>query len=86
MIRPKVQEALLEQTDLGIFEEELEEWVNKPKYMFENMYINDGKLIFRFDKYEITPGAAGMPEAEIPIDNEIQTLLKKNWSQRLGFN
>lgn len=86
IIRPKVQDALLEQEGLGIFEEELEEWVNQPKYMFENMYIHDGKMIFRFDKYEITPGATGMPKAEIPIDEEIQALLKKNWVQRLGFN
>ncbi|SEQ52558.1 DUF3298 and DUF4163 domain-containing protein [Piscibacillus halophilus] len=86
IIRPKVQQALLDQPDLGVFEEELDQWVNQPKYMFENMFIRDGKLVFRFDKYEITPGAAGMPEVEISIDEDIQSLFKKNWAKRLGVN
>ncbi|TFB21756.1 DUF3298 domain-containing protein [Filobacillus milosensis] len=83
VIMPKVQEALLAQPELGVFEDELEEWVNNQNYLFGNMFIRDGNLSFIFDKYEITPGAAGMPEVNIPMDDEIKALFKDEWKKRL---
>ncbi|RPF53201.1 DUF3298 and DUF4163 domain-containing protein [Aquisalibacillus elongatus] len=83
LILPMVKESLLEQPDLGVFEEELDEWVENPNYMFGNMFIRDGNLSFIFDKYEITPGAAGMPEVDISITDDIRDLFKKEWKKRI---
>lgn len=61
-----------------LFLEILKEWVYNPKNKFANMYITDKALVFKFNKYEVTAGAAGMPEISIPLV-EIQHLLKDEW-------
>ncbi|GEL77530.1 DUF3298 and DUF4163 domain-containing protein [Tenuibacillus multivorans] len=82
VIMPQVRDALLE-SEYGVFEDELNDWMKQPNYDFNNMYIRDGNLVFKFDKYEVAPGASGMPEVDIPIDEEIRGLFKQEWLQRI---
>ncbi len=84
IIRPLVKEALLnsEQYKDYILEDELEKWMEKEEYHFENMFIRDGHLVFIFNKYEVVAGAAGMPEIEIPI-SEVEHLINPDWYKRI---
>ncbi|MGM8216079.1 RsiV family protein [Bacillaceae bacterium W0354] len=84
VIRPLVKENILqsEQYRDYVLEDSLEEWVNKENYHFDNMFVRGENLVFKFDKYEVVAGAAGMPEIEIPI-SEVKDLLKPKWYERL---
>ncbi|MGM0867564.1 MAG: polysaccharide deacetylase family protein [Bacillota bacterium] len=66
-----------------LFPDALKEWVYNPENQFANMYITNKALVFKFNKYEVTAGAAGMPEISIPIRN-VQDLLMNEWKNIEG--
>ncbi|WP_339212510.1 polysaccharide deacetylase family protein [Ornithinibacillus sp. FSL M8-0202] len=64
------------------FEEELQKWIDDENNTFSNVYLTDESIVFKFDKYEVTAGAAGTPEIAIPLV-EMQDLLTDEWKERL---
>ena len=48
------------------------------------MFLTDQSIVFKFDKYEVTAGAAGMPEIVLPY-NEIIELISAEWVERLNL-
>lgn len=84
-VRSLVKEELINSSQYEgyILEEELERWVTKDDYRFENMYITDGYLVFKFNKYEVAAGATGMPEVKVPI-SEVKDLIKPEWYERIS--
>ena len=65
-----------------LFEEELKDWAMNEKNHFSNLYFKDKSAVFKFNKYEVTAGAAGMPEIIVPFE-DIQDLLTDEWKDRL---
>lgn len=69
--RNKIYRLLLErfqqQEDSYLFEYFLKEWTENEENQFTNMFFKDQSVIFKFDKYEVTSGAAGSPEMSIPF-------------------
>ncbi|WP_422661286.1 polysaccharide deacetylase family protein [Paenibacillus sp. EC2-1] len=65
-----------------LFEDELKIWVADPNNKFNGMYFTDKEAVFKFDKYEVTAGAAGMPSISIPLD-EMQKYLTDEWKEKL---
>lgn len=68
-----------------LFEDELRIWAQDPNNTFKGMYLKEKSIVFQFDKYEVTAGAAGMPKIAIPFD-EMQSLLTDEWSKKLHIN
>lgn len=64
------------------FDDFLKEWVSDEKNKFSNMYVTDKSLVFMFNKYEVTAGAAGMPKISIPFD-KARNLLTDEWKEKL---
>ena len=64
------------------FEEELKDWAMSEKNHFSNLYFKEKSAVFKFNKYEVTAGAAGMPEIIVPLE-EIKDLLTDEWKDRL---
>ncbi|WP_412976504.1 polysaccharide deacetylase family protein [Ornithinibacillus sp. 179-J 7C1 HS] len=64
------------------FKEQLEEWIRDENNTFSNMYVTDKAVVFKFNKYEVTAGAAGSPEIAIPI-KEIQEWITDEWREKL---
>ena len=64
------------------FEEDFKDWVMNEKNHFSNLYFKDKSAVFKFNKYEVTAGAAGMPEIIVPLE-DIQDLLTDEWKDRL---
>lgn len=67
------------------FEEMLKEWVMNKENKFSNLYFTDKSAVFKFDKYEVTAGAAGMPEISIPLE-QMRDLLTDEWKDILLIN
>lgn len=68
-----------------LFEETLKEWTMNKQNNFSNIYFTDKTAVFKFDKYEVTAGAAGMPEISIPLE-KIRDLLTDEWKDKLLIN
>lgn len=60
------------------FEDSLKEWVYSKKQTFDNIYFTNEYLIFVFDKYQVTAGAAGIPEIRLPI-KDLTFLMTEEW-------
>jgi peptidoglycan-N-acetylglucosamine deacetylase len=67
-----------EQLKQLLFLDYFKEWVYNSQNQFPNMFMTDKALVFKFNKYEVTAGAAGMPEISIPLV-DVQHLLKDEW-------
>ncbi|WP_188207865.1 DUF3298 and DUF4163 domain-containing protein [Alkalibacillus aidingensis] len=65
-----------------ILEDELDQWLAQTDYYFQNMFIRDGHLVFKFNKYEVLAGVAGTPEVEILI-SDVEDLFKDEWLERI---
>lgn len=64
------------------FKEYLKQWIEDEHNTFSNVYLNKQSLVFKFDKYEVTAGAAGSPEITFPID-KVKTLFTEEWIKKL---
>ncbi|GAA0452048.1 RsiV family protein [Alkalibacillus silvisoli] len=71
-----------EQYSAYILEDEMERWLSQTDYHFQNMFVRDGDIVFKFNKYEVLAGVAGTPEVEIPISS-VEELFKSEWLERL---
>ncbi|TCP53400.1 peptidoglycan/xylan/chitin deacetylase (PgdA/CDA1 family) [Tumebacillus sp. BK434] len=65
-----------------LFEDDLKEWVLLKDHQFAKVYLTEKAVVFKFDKYEVTAGVAGMPEISIPID-KMQSMLTDEWKEKL---
>lgn len=66
------------------FEDELKKWIEDEDNSFSNMFIRDQSIVFKFDKYVVTAGAAGSPEISIPLDR-MRNLLTDEWQKKLNL-
>ncbi|MDV2583078.1 RsiV family protein [Alkalibacillus haloalkaliphilus] len=80
IIEQKLKDS--EQYSAYILDDELQRWLSQTDYHFTNMYIEDGNIVFKFNKYEVLAGVAGTPEVSIPI-NEVKDLFKPEWLERM---
>lgn len=64
------------------FNDALKDWSETTD--FSNLYLTDEAVMFKFDKYEVTAGAAGSPEIAIPLE-EAGGFLKEVWVERLAI-
>ncbi|UOQ84695.1 polysaccharide deacetylase family protein [Gracilibacillus salinarum] len=64
------------------FEEELHKWLYDESNTFSNMYIEEDHLVFIFNEYQVTAGAAGRPVIRIPL-NDIKGIISKEWKDKL---
>ncbi|MFJ7737678.1 polysaccharide deacetylase family protein [Lysinibacillus sp. NPDC097287] len=73
-----------ESTEYGplLFEEDLKDWIMNEENHFPNLYFTDKSAVFKFNKYEVTAGAAGMPEISIPLE-KMRDLLTDEWKDQL---
>lgn len=60
----------------------LEEWAYAGDQTYENVYLTDRTLVFKFDKYQVTAGAAGSPEIQLPFV-KVMGLLTDEWVKKL---
>lgn len=67
------------------FQDYLKQWIDDINNRFTNLYINNQSLVFKFDKYQVTAGAAGSPEISIPID-KAKALFTNEWIKKLKIN
>ncbi|MGM8216588.1 polysaccharide deacetylase family protein [Bacillaceae bacterium W0354] len=86
--RDKIYHLLLEEFEKQeksyLFEELLKKWTEDVNNKFSNMYLTDKSVVFKFDKYEVTAGAAGSPEISIPL-NKMKELLTDEWKEKLDL-
>lgn len=68
-----------------LFDEDLKEWALNEENNFSNLYLTDQSVVFKFNKYEVTAGAAGMPEISIPLE-QMRDLLTDEWNDKLLNN
>ncbi|RBP67332.1 peptidoglycan/xylan/chitin deacetylase (PgdA/CDA1 family) [Alkalibaculum bacchi] len=66
------------------FEEELKKWIEDENNRFSHMFIRDHSIVFKFDKYVVTAGAAGSPEISIPLQ-KVRNLLTDEWQKKLNL-
>ncbi|WP_303859875.1 polysaccharide deacetylase family protein [Alkalibaculum bacchi] len=66
------------------FKEELKKWIEDENNRFSHMFIRDHSIVFKFDKYVVTAGAAGSPEISIPLE-KLKELLTDEWQKRLNL-
>lgn len=52
------------------------------KTIFERGFVTQEGIGFKFNKYEVAAGAAGMPEVLVPLP---ETLVKDSWKESLTF-
>ncbi|MDX8046830.1 polysaccharide deacetylase family protein [Gracilibacillus sp. S3-1-1] len=64
-------------------EDYLKAWIQQENNEFSNMYLTNQSVVFAFDKYEVTAGAAGMPEIELPFE-QVREILSDEWLERLN--
>ena len=87
--RNKIYRLLLErfqqQEDSYLFEYFLKEWTENEENQFTNMFFKDQSVIFKFDKYEVTSGAAGSPEISIPF-HKMEEIFTDEWKEKIDFN
>lgn len=79
-----LSERFKESVEYGpfLFEEELKKWTMNEENNFSNLYFTDKSAVFKFNKYEVTAGAAGMPEISIPLE-KMRKLLTDKWKDKL---
>lgn len=79
-----ISERFQESKEYGpfLFEEELKNWAMNEKNNFSNLYFTDKSAVFKFNKYEVTAGAAGLPEISIPLE-KMQNILTDEWKDKL---
>lgn len=79
-----LSERFKESVEYGpfLFEEELKKWTTNEENNFSNLYFTDKSAVFKFNKYEVTAGAAGMPEISIPLE-KMRKLLTDEWKDKL---
>lgn len=65
------------------FDDLLQEWIESTD--FTNLYLSANAITFKFNKYEVTAGAAGSPEVAIPL-KDVRTLLTEEWLTRLKID
>jgi peptidoglycan-N-acetylglucosamine deacetylase len=87
--REKIYQLLLdafnqsEKYSIFLNKEYLKEWVQKESNKFTNMFLTNKSVVFKFDKYEVTAGAAGMPEIELSFE-QVREILSAKWLDRLN--
>ncbi len=67
------------------FKDYLEKWIKDENNHFSNMFLKEDYLVFKFDKYMVTAGAAGSPEISIPFE-QVKELIRDDWQKRLYPN
>ncbi|MBD8026761.1 polysaccharide deacetylase family protein [Ureibacillus sp. Re31] len=72
-----------EQYSLYFFKEDLKNWIEDEDNHFSNMYLTDKSVVFKFNEYEVTAGAAGTPEISIPFD-QFKEFLTDEWKNKLA--
>jgi len=65
------------------FDELLQDWIKSTN--FSELYLTEDTMTFKFDKYEVTAGAAGSPEVAIPL-KDVRPLLTEEWLTRLKID
>ncbi|MFC0015006.1 MULTISPECIES: polysaccharide deacetylase family protein [Allobacillus] len=87
--RNKIYRLLLErfqqQEDSYLFEDFLKEWTENEDNQFTNMFFKDQSVVFKFDKYEVTAGAAGSPEISIPF-HKMEDIFTDEWKEKIDFD
>jgi peptidoglycan-N-acetylglucosamine deacetylase len=88
--RNKIYELLLnefeqsEHYNLYLFKDNLKKWVEDENNTFSNVFLTNELVVFKFDKYVVTAGAAGSPEISIPLI-EIRDLITDEWKKRMDL-
>ena len=89
-IRKKIYQLLLNDFESTgkyspfLFNELLKEWVEDENNKFTNMYLTDNSIVFKFNKYEVSAGAAGSPEISIAL-NKMSNLITDEWKKILNL-
>ncbi|UOQ48770.1 polysaccharide deacetylase family protein [Gracilibacillus caseinilyticus] len=80
----QLKQAFIQSEDYQdfFFEEELHKWFYDESTPFSNMYIEEDQLVFIFNEYQVTAGAAGRPVIRIPL-NDIKGIISKEWKDKL---
>ncbi|BDH63186.1 peptidoglycan-N-acetylmuramic acid deacetylase PdaC [Lysinibacillus sp. PLM2] len=65
-----------------LVEEDLRDWIENKDNKFSNMYLTNQAIVFEFDKYEVTAGAAGMPVITLPF-KQVSEIVSAEWLDRL---
>lgn len=73
-----------EEYSLYLFKDYLKKWVEDENNKFSNMFLTNKSVVFKFDKYVVTAGAAGSPEISIPL-SKMRDLITDEWKERMGF-
>jgi len=73
-----------EEYNIYFFQDYLKQWIEDKDNTFSNVYLNGQLIVFKFDKYEVTAGAAGSPEIAIPID-DVKVLFTDDWIKKLDI-
>lgn len=68
-----------------LFQDFLEEWVKDKNNHFSNMFLTEDAIVFKFDKYQVTAGAAGSPEISLPFE-KVRELITDDWQKKLYPN
>lgn len=68
-----------------LFNDYLKDWVFDKDNSFENMFLTEEFLSFKFDKYMVTAGVAGTPEINIPL-NKVDDLISNDWKEIIKIN
>ncbi|RKJ60635.1 DUF3298 domain-containing protein, partial [Butyricicoccus sp. 1XD8-22] len=67
-----------------LIEEDLKGWIEKKdNKLLSNMYLTNQAIVFEFDKYEVTAGAAGMPKITLPFE-QVSEIVSAEWLDRLN--
>lgn len=67
-----------------LIEEDLKGWIEKKDNKLSNMYLTNQAIVFEFDKYEVTAGAAGMPKITLPFE-QVSEIVSAEWLDRLNL-
>lgn len=73
-----------EEYSLYFFKDQLKKWVEYENNKFQNMFLTNKSVVFKFDKYVVTAGAAGSPEISIPL-NKMRDLITDEWKKRMDL-
>lgn len=67
------------------FSDMFETWFYNPLNDFSNVYFDKDRVVFKFDKYEVTAGVAGAPEIFINV-SELNNILSDYWINLISEN
>lgn len=73
-----------EEYSLYFFKDYLKKWVEDENNKFSNMFLTNKSVVFKFDKYVVTAGAAGSPEITISL-NKMRDLITDEWKKRIDL-